>query len=145
MATLEQAIAIAVAAHAGQTDRGGHPYVLHPLRLMFNAGRAADRIVAVLHDVVEDTAVTLQDLRAAGFDETIVTAVAALTRRKDSGEDYLDYVRRAVQDPIARRVKRLDLMDNMDTRRLPHITEKDIARLNRYRRALEIIAQIEND
>ena len=87
----------------------------------------------------------MQDLRAAGFDETIVTAVAALTRRKDSGEDYLDYVRRAVQHPIARRVKRLDLMDNMDTRRLPHITEKDIARLNRYRRALEIVAQIEND
>ncbi len=144
MATLERAIAIAVAAHAGQVDRGGQPYVLHPLRLMFNAGRAADRIVAVLHDVVEDTAVTLQDLRAAGFDETIVTAVAALTRRKDGGEDYLDYVRRAVQDPVARRVKRLDLMDNMDTRRLPHITEKDIARLNRYRRALEIIAQIED-
>ena len=133
MADIEEAIRIAVEAHRGQRDRGGAPYILHPLRVMFRVQTEAERMAAVLHDVVEDSAWTLDDLRARGFADEVVRAVDALTRR--DGEDYDAFVDRAAAHPVARRVKIADLEDNMDVRRTGHVCEKDADRLNRYLRA----------
>jgi (p)ppGpp synthase/HD superfamily hydrolase len=133
MSDIEEAIRIAVEVHRGQRDRGGAPYILHPLRVMFRVQTQAERMAAVLHDVVEDSAWTLDDLRARGFADEVVETVDALTRR--DGEDYEAYVDRAAAHPVARRVKIADLEDNMDVRRTGNVTERDAARLNRYLRA----------
>jgi (p)ppGpp synthase/HD superfamily hydrolase len=132
-ADLEHAISLAVEAHRGQKDRAGAPYILHPLRMMFRVETDAEKIVAVLHDVVEDTDWTLDRLRAEGFPEEVVAAVDHLTRRE--GESYDDFVRRAAAHPVARRVKIADLEDNMDVRRTGTVTEEDTERLTRYHRA----------
>jgi len=134
MNLLEKAIFIAVQAHAGAKDKAGEAYILHPLRMMMKMRTETERIVAILHDVVEDSDWTLEALREEGFTEEIVTAVDHLTRR--SGEDYEDFVRRAVQDPVARRVKIADLEDNLDQTRLKEPTEQDRARIARYQKAL---------
>ncbi len=134
---LEDAIEIAVRAHRGQTDKAGAPYVLHVLRVMLRMPDETSMMAAALHDVVEDTPHTLDLLRTAGFPEAVAAAVDALTRRK--GESYEAFVRRAGQNPIARLVKRADLEDNMDLRRIPRPTEKDFARLRRYRKAWELL------
>lgn len=130
MSTLEKAIEIAARAHAGQMDKGGNPYILHPLRLMLSQSDPAARIAAVLHDVVEDTPVTLDDLRQVGFAADVLTAVDALTKR--AGEDRLSAARRAAANPIARLVKLADVADNMDLRRISDPTERDFARLKEY-------------
>jgi (p)ppGpp synthase/HD superfamily hydrolase len=130
MATLEDAILLAVQAHRGQLDRVGQPYILHPLRVMQRVETDHERMAAVLHDVVEDTPHTLDELRALGYPEEVVRAVGHLTRRADESYDAL--IERAAQDPIARRVKLADLEENMDLRRLTTITEKDRERLQRY-------------
>ncbi len=128
---LQRAIEIAVEAHAGQQGRDGSPYVLHPLRMMGQMSDDESRMVAALHDVVEDNpAWTLERLRAEGFPAAVVDAVDHLTRRE--GEDYADFVRRAAAHPLARRVKLADLRDNMDITRLPTLEEKDLKRLQRY-------------
>ncbi len=93
----------------------------------------ADRIVAVLHDVIEDTKVTVDELRREGFPDEILDALACVTKRQ--GEDYEDFVARAATNPIARRVKLADLEDNMDVRRLGAVTERDAKRLTKYLRA----------
>ena len=133
MADLETAIGIAVEAHRGQTDRGGAPYILHPLRMMFRVQTDAERMAAVLHDVVEDTDWTLEALRERGFPDEVVTAVDHLTRRQE--ESYDEFVTRAAANPVARRVKLADLEDNMDVRRTGTLTEDDVERLGRYLRA----------
>lgn len=133
MATLARAIAIAADAHEGQTDKAGAPYVLHPLRLMQRFDDAEARTVAVLHDVVEDTPWTLEALRAEGFDEAVLAALDALTRR--DGEGWETFIERVAADPLATRVKRADLEDNMDLRRLATLGERDLERLQRYHRA----------
>lgn len=142
---LETAIEIALRAHRGQTDRAGRPYITHPLRLMGRARTAGEQIVAVLHDTVEDggpNGVTMQTLREAGFEERILEAVDALTRRKadlfpdrDHDEPYDDFVERTATVPLARAVKLLDLQDNMDVSRLDGVSEHDADRLDRYVRA----------
>ena len=128
-----RAIRIAVEAHRGQKDRAGAPYILHPLRMMFRLQTDAERMAAVLHDVVEDTDWTLDQLRAEGFPEEVVAAVDHLTRR--DGESYEEFVIRAAAHPVARRVKIADLEDNMDVRRMGTVTEQDGDRLTRYHRA----------
>ncbi len=133
MATLEHAIALAVQAHQGQTDRNDAPYILHPLRVMLRVRSEQAQIAAVLHDVVEDTDYTLDDLRQAGYAEAIVTAVDCLTRRES--ESYEAFIERIAPNPLAREVKLADLEDNMDIRRLHEVQEKDTARLNRYLQA----------
>ncbi len=137
MNQLEHAIVIAAKAHAGQVDKAGATYILHPLRVMLGVESEAARAAAALHDVVEDTPWTLEKLREEGFDEEVVGAVEALTRRE--GEDYLDFVRRAGGHPVAREVKIADLRDNMDLSRIAEPTDKDRARLERYREALQIL------
>ncbi|WP_064199049.1 HD domain-containing protein [Brevibacillus brevis] len=135
MSTLEKAIVIATQAHSGQTDKGDNPYILHPLRIMLKMPTVKTMIAAVLHDVIEDTEVTTKQLRNEGFSEEIVEAVIALTR--DDGETYMEFVRRAKQNPIARLVKLGDLEDNSDLSRIPDPTEKDHERLLRYKEAIK--------
>ncbi|OPZ85140.1 MAG: Bifunctional (p)ppGpp synthase/hydrolase SpoT [bacterium ADurb.Bin429] len=136
---LEDVIAFTARAHAGQTDKAGEPYILHPLRVMLRMTTRETRLAAVLHDVIEDTAYTADDLRALGCPEDVIQAVLALSRRPD--EDYFDFVRRAAAHPIARPVKLADLEDNMNLTRLPHVTEKDRQRLARYREAWELLRE----
>jgi (p)ppGpp synthase/HD superfamily hydrolase len=131
---LERGLLLAVRAHLGQTDKAGQPYVFHPLRLMLAMETEEEKLAALLHDVVEDSAITLDDLRREGFPETVVQAVDALTRRKPA-ESYEEFVARAARHPVARRVKLADLRDNMDITRLAELTPKDTQRLTRYLRA----------
>lgn len=137
MSTLERAIIVAASAHAGQVDKGGEPYILHPLRVMLRLQSEHERMAAVLHDVVEDTKVTLENLRTTGFPEEVVAAVECLTKRP--GESRVDAARRAAADPIARVVKLADNAENMDMSRLPSPTEKDYARLEEYKAVREIL------
>lgn len=130
MANLERAIEIAVAAHRNQTDKAGQPYILHPLRLMLQFEDEAARMAAILHDSVEDSALTLEALREEGFAPTIIGAVDALTKREN--EPYDQYIRRVEAHPIARRVKLADLEHNMDIRRIGDIQERDLSRLKKY-------------
>ncbi len=136
---LEKAISIAVAVHRGKLDKVGQPYILHPLRVMFRCEGEIERIVAVLHDVIEDTEVTLDDLRREGFSDEVLTALECVTKRQ--GESYEQFVERAAANLIARRVKLADLEDNMDIRRLLSITEEDRARLAKYLQAWRRLKQ----
>lgn len=139
MPTLEDAILLAAQAHRGQVDKVGQPYILHLLRVMLRLDGEQAQIVGVLHDLVEDTSYTFADLRAMGYAEELVQALDCLTRR--STESYEEFIERASANPLARRVKRADLEDNMDIRRLPAIGEKDLARLNRYLAAWQHIKE----
>jgi guanosine-3',5'-bis(diphosphate) 3'-pyrophosphohydrolase len=139
MSTLERAIAIAVEAHAGQTDKGGAPYILHPLRVMMRVEGDDVRIAAVLHDLVEDTEWTLEALRAEGFDGSVVDAIDGLTRR--DGEAYLDFCRRAAANEIARAVKLADLEDNLDPARVAALPEANHSLADRYRKARAILLE----
>jgi (p)ppGpp synthase/HD superfamily hydrolase len=133
MSTFEDALAIALEAHRGQLDKAGQPYIMHPLRVMMRMSTPTERIVAILHDVVEDSPTTFDDLRAAGFGEEIVRPVDHLTRRE--GEAYEELIERAAQHPLAHRVKLADLEDNMTITRLQRLDERAVERLGRYLRA----------
>ncbi|MDV9034359.1 GTP pyrophosphokinase [Pseudomonas sp. RAC1] len=133
MSSLERAILLATRAHAGQLDKGGADYILHPLRVMARVSTPEQRIVAVLHDVLEDTSVTLSDLAREGFSLKILAALLALSRREN--ERYEDFVVRLGSDPLAREVKLADLADNSDLSRLVCPGPVDMARLSRYREA----------
>jgi len=139
--TLERAIAIAAEAHAGQVDKAGAPYVLHPLRMMLSMTSIDERIVAVLHDVCEDCpGWTFDRLRREGFSDHIIEALQSVT--KCDGEDYEDFVRRAAANPIGRRVKLADMQDNSDLSRISTPTERDFQRVEKYRRAIALISQL---
>jgi (p)ppGpp synthase/HD superfamily hydrolase len=127
---LEKAIALAVEAHRSQKDRYGAPYILHPLRVMARVHTPLEKTVAVLHDMVEDTDWTFDKLRQEGFDPAVIEALDCLTKR--SGEEYMDFVRRSAQNPLARCIKLADLEDNMDLRRVPASSKPDPARWERY-------------
>lgn len=139
MATLERAIEIAVEAHKGQVDKAGAPYILHPLRLMLSFDSETERIVAVLHDVLEDTPWTSSQLREEGFSAEVLEAVDRLTRRK--GETFDKFTERAGSHPIARRVKIADLKDNMNILRIRKVTGRDLRRLKRYHRAWQFLTE----
>ena len=130
MSTLERAIEIAARAHVGQVDKAGQPYILHPLRLMLSVNTLHERMTAVLHDVIEDTEITLEDLELEGFPLPVLEAVLVLTKRK--GETRLSAAKRAAQNPIARVVKLADVSDNMNISRISNPTEKDFARMKEY-------------
>ena len=138
MSTLERAIALAAIAHEGQIDKAGAPYILHVLRVMLRLTTPEERMAAALHDVVEDCGWTLDRLRAEGFSEEVIAGIDAVTRR--DSESYEEFVLRAKAHPIGRRVKMADLEDNSDVTRLSEITERDQARLDKYRRAMDMLA-----
>lgn len=148
MSTLEKAIAIAAEAHAGATDKAGAPYILHPLRVMLKVTSPEARIVAVLHDVVEDCTAkgcTFEFIAQQGFDDRVVAGLRAVTKQVDEEgkhsepgyeEKYRRFVLRAAKDPIGREVKIADLEDNCDLSRIASPKDNDYRRVERYKRAL---------
>mgnify|MGYP001418253065 FL=1 len=137
---LERAIEIAVTAHKGQVDKSGAPYILHPLRVMMSLETEGERIVAVLHDVVEDCEEwPLQRLREEGLPEELATALESVTR--NDGETYTEFIERSKTNAIGRRVKAADLRDNMDLSRIENPTEQDHRRTKKYRRALSRLGE----
>jgi hypothetical protein len=133
MATLEKAIELAARAHAGQRDKSGLSYILHPIRVMLRQESDDARIVAVLHDTLEDTDLTEDDLRQAGFSEYVIEAVKLVTHDKKS--PYADFVARCAAHPLARAVKLADLEDNSRFDRTlmrPASLRRDSKRLVKY-------------
>ena len=147
-ADLADALLIAAKAHADQVDKAGIPYITHPLRMVevaLTRGCAPDvPIVAALHDVVEDSVLTLDDLRDSGFSERVVAAVDAVTRR--DGETYAAFIERCRQaGAVARCVKLLDIDDNLDPRRLDRIDPVSRRRLrDKYEAARAVLSALEN-
>ncbi|HRH76831.1 MAG TPA: hypothetical protein PK129_05730 [Cellvibrionaceae bacterium] len=138
---LEKALGIALIAHAGQKDKAGAPYILHPLRLMMTAEEPDTQVTALLHDVLEDSELTEDDLNQAGIPEHIAAAVAALTRQID--ETYEEFIARIAEDPLARRVKILDIQDNLNLKRLKSVNKADLLRVTEYHRALQVLLEAE--
>ena len=134
MSTLERAIEIAHEAHAGQYDKAGANYINHPLRVMEKGKTEEEKIVGVLHDVVEDSEWTFERLEAEGFTPEVIEALRCVTKLSED-EDYDHFIDRVLTNPLAMRVKLLDLEDNMDMSRLDECTEGDIQRLQKYQKA----------
>ena len=137
---LDRAIELAKQHHEGQTDKAGKPYIEHPLRVMRQVESEEEKIVAVLHDIVEDTDISLDDLRNEGFSEKVVSAVECLT--KQDGENYDSYIERISFNPLAVKIKLADLEDNRDLTRLPEVTDKDLERIEKYDKALEKLTRL---
>jgi (p)ppGpp synthase/HD superfamily hydrolase len=137
MSNLQRALEIAVESHKDQKQKDGTPYALHPIRLSMSLQSEEQRIVALLHDVVEDTDWTFDDLLAEGFSENVIEALRLLTHT--DGSPYEDYIERLASNPLARLVKKADLSDNMDFKRIPEPTERDFARLQKYHRAWSVL------
>ncbi len=143
MTLLSKVITFAVKAHDGQTDKIGEPYILHPLRVMMDCNSMVEKIVAVLHDTVEDTDVSLDDISTLfdhdrTFADTVVDAVEAMTKRK--GELYEDYLMRVKQNPIALSVKLADIRDNMSPIRQYRLPmEKQTTLKAKYLKALMLL------
>ena len=140
MSTLERAIGIATAAHTGQVDKAGEPYILHPLRVMLSVSTPDERIVAVLHDVIEDSEISSKDLLAEGFSIKVVEAVVALSKCQE--KSYDQYIEGVALNSLARTVKLADLEDNSDLSRIPNPTERDYERLEKYRRTRTFIEKV---
>jgi (p)ppGpp synthase/HD superfamily hydrolase len=137
---LDKAIITAYHAHKNQFDKANQYYLFHPLRVMFNVGSDDLKIVAVLHDVVEDSTLSLDDLSSMGFTFEIVEAVDAITRRKN--ESYMEFIRRCKKNWMARIIKIEDLKDNMDLSRISNPTEEDSKRNKKYAKALNELITI---
>lgn len=137
MSNLQRAIEIAVDAHKHQTRKDGSPYVLHPLRLMFAVQTDVEKMVAVLHDVVEDTPVTMDELQAEGFSSEVLDALRLVTH--DDGSDYDSYILRIKKNPVARAVKLADLRDNSNLFEIPELADKDLQRARKYHRAYQVL------
>lgn len=133
------ALRICYEAHAGQLDRAGMPYVFHPFHVAEQMETEDEVCVALLHDVVEDTELTLYDLRAAGMGDEVLAAVALLSH--DPGVPYLEYVASVAENELARRVKVADLRHNCDLTRLDAPTERDHERIRKYHKALEVLGE----
>ena len=137
---LSKAINIAMQAHAGQVDKAGMPYIGHVMRVM-QAGQTIDeKIVGVLHDVVEDTTWTFDALLAEGFPVHIVDALRCVTKLSDD-EPYASFINRVKTNPLAVAVKINDLTDNMDIRRLQTLTDADVQRLRKYLKAYQSLVK----
>lgn len=137
MNDFQKAIQLAQKAHRGQLDKAGQDYLLHPLRVAQSVETEEEKIVAVLHDVLEDSDVQAGELRKNGFSENIIEALILLRHKK--GESYAAYITRLSVNELARKVKIADLHDNMNLNRLPQITEKDRERNAKYAAALEFL------
>ena len=132
MANLEKALLIATKGHLGQTDRFDKPYIYHPLRIMMKMETEEEQIVAILHDIIEDTDMTLKDLEKEGFSSEVITAIDLLTRYPEEGQTYEEYVKRMKGNYLAMKVKLGDLEDNMNPNRFPKINENAIKRMKKY-------------
>jgi (p)ppGpp synthase/HD superfamily hydrolase len=139
--TLVNAISIAIEAHAGQLDKYGAPYIAHVMRVMQLGKTEDEKIVGVLHDVVEDTAWTFEQLIEQGLAPHLVEALRCVTKLSDD-EDYDHFINRIIPNRLACLVKLNDLTDNMDIKRVTALTEKDIPRFNKYLKAYNKIAAV---
>lgn len=142
MSNLEKAIELACSAHAGQVDKAGKAYILHPLRLMLKFQDEIEQTIAVLHDVVEDSDVTLDDIEKSGFQSSIISALDCLTKRKN--EEYMEFIVRVSCNELARKIKIEDLKDNMDLTRISSLDEKDLDRVDKYHKALKYFLELKN-
>ena len=134
MNMLQKAIQIATIAHQDQTDKAGMPYIEHPLRVMRLGKTEEEMIVGILHDVVEDSGWTFEQLAVEGFSEEVIEALRCVTKLSED-EPYDLFISRIKQNPLAVKVKLNDLSDNMDIRRLHELTDKDVMRLKKYLKA----------
>ena len=134
MSTLARAIEIAISAHEGQKDKSGANYILHPLRVMERGKTEIEKICGVLHDVVEDSNWSFEDLENEGFSTEVIDTLRCVTKLSDE-EDYDMFIDRIIQNPTAIQVKINDLLDNMDITRFKQLTESDLNRLNKYLKA----------
>ena len=136
---LERAIEIAVSAHKGVKDKGGNPYILHPFRVMLSLNSEEEKIVGVLHDVVEDAEDwTFEKLQDEGFSTQILEGLQSVTKTSED-ENYDEFVQRALTNAIGRQVKIADIKDNLDVTRLDILNEKDMKRLQSYKKSLKIL------
>ena len=136
--TFDRAIIISTEAHAGQIDRYGKPYIFHPLRVMMKMHNENERIVAVLHDVIEKSDLTMTNLKEEGFSTDVLEAIDCLTRRESENEQYFDYIKRVQINPLAKVVKLADLSDNSKAVK-SSINNKNAKRIGRYQKALEML------
>ena len=135
----KKAMKLCFEAHSGQHDKSGVPYVFHPIHVAEQMDDEASTVVALLHDVVEDTEFTIDDLKDQGYSGEVLDALVLLTH--DPDEPYLKYIERVRENPIARKVKLADLAHNSDPTRLDREpTEKDLERLEKYSRSIEILS-----
>lgn len=133
----EKAMQIAIKVHRGQLDKGGNDYINHPIRVSENCSLDEEKVVALLHDTIENGDITADYLLMQGFPRGIVDAILSVSRNKD--ESYFDFILRCKDNPIGRRVKIADLKDNMDITRLKELTENDIERLKKYHKAYKML------
>lgn len=132
---IEQAIVLAAEMHIGQKDKSGEPYIYHPLSVMMKIKGETAKVVAILHDIIEDTDVTLEDLKESGYPEEVVEAIKAIT--KIPGESYMGYLIRVKANEIALKVKIADIEHNIQLSRLIKLEDKIVERLiKKYVRAL---------
>jgi (p)ppGpp synthase/HD superfamily hydrolase len=136
--SVDKALEIAKIAHFGHFDKAGVDYINHPLAVASMVELENEKIVALLHDVVEDSSFTFHDLEKEGFDSDIILAISLITKKKD--DDYSEYLHRVKGNPLARVVKIADLKHNMDLSRLKYVSNKDMTRLNKYKAALEYLS-----
>jgi (p)ppGpp synthase/HD superfamily hydrolase len=138
MSKLEQAIQLATKLHAGQVDKAGKDYITHPLRVMNSVEGETEKIAAVLHDTLEDTSITFEELENL-FGHAVAATVRTLSKLEN--EDYFDFINRVKQNPVAVKVKIADIKDNMDLSRLKTITDRDLERLEKYQKALSLLTE----
>ena len=143
MSTLNRAIEIASKAHEGATDKYGAPYINHVTRVMNMGQTDNEKIVGVLHDVIEDTPWTFEDLEKEGFSKEVIDALKCVTKTSED-EDYAEFITRAKINPLAVKVKLNDLTDNLDIKRMPEVLESDLKRLNKYLRAYNELIESQN-
>jgi len=139
MKLIEKSLSIALRAYAGKTDKAGREYILHPLRLMAKMKTDLEMSAALLHDVIEDSDITAEQLLAEGIPAEVVEAVQYLS--KNENEDYQDFVARAKKNAIAAKVKAADIEDNIDVLRLSSLDENDLARIKKYHAAWRLLQE----
>ena len=136
---VDLALSIARKAHEGQLDKAGVDYIEHPIYVASQVDTEEEKAVALLHDVIEDSPVSAEELLQAGLPETVVTAVQVLTKKKE--QDYQTYLETVKKNPLVRVVKLADLKHNSDLSRLSSITEKDKERLKKYKKAIDFLSR----
>lgn len=139
MDMLNKALIIAINAHKGKFDKGGIDYISHPVYVALNMDSDDEKITALLHDVVEDSSISLEELKAFGFNKQIIEAVNLLTRKKDT--DYFDYIKALKNNPLALKVKLADLKHNSDEERLALLGERGQSLSKRYNKAIKYLLE----
>jgi (p)ppGpp synthase/HD superfamily hydrolase len=141
MNLIEKSLEIALKAYQGQKDKAGKTYILHPLRIMAQMQTEAEMATALLHDVIEDSDYSAEDLLAEGIPKNIVEAVELLS--KQAGDNYEDFIDRVLANPLAAKVKKADIEDNINILRLNSVTEKDLQRVAKYHKAWKRLGELD--